>query len=272
MFHFRSDSKNVAVLKMGGINVVSNANNHILDYEYDAMLDMFGLLDRAQIAHAGAGLNRAEAWRPAVVEHGTVRLGVIACTDNEPSWEATCNRPGTCYTPIDINDSRFRELAGLISDVRKQLDCVVVSVHWGPNWGYRPPDDHVTFGRALIDAGAEVVFGHSPHVFRGVELYHGKPILYSAGDFIDDYAVDEIERNDESFVFVVNMSDHGVREISMYPTRICSLRAQRAEPEAALAIASKMRALCRELHTDAEWSRVDRCLKIDVRRQVRHVA
>jgi hypothetical protein len=81
-----------------------------------------------------------------------------------------------------------------------------------------------------------------------------------------------MERNDESFVFIVDVSDWRVREISMYPTQICSLRARRTDPQAALAIASKMNTLCRELQTDNQWSEVDRCLKIDVRREARHVA
>jgi poly-gamma-glutamate capsule biosynthesis protein CapA/YwtB (metallophosphatase superfamily) len=236
------------------------------------MFEMLTLLDQAPIGHAGAGTNRAEAWRPAVIQSGGVRVGMIACTDNEPAWEATCNHPGICYTPIDTNDPRAQELIALIADIRGNLDFLVVSAHWGGNWGYRPPEEHVVFGRALIDAGADVVFGHSAHVFRGIEIYRHKPILYSTGDFIDDYAVDEIERNDESFVFVVTASGRDVREISLYPTRICNFRAQRAEPQAALMIASKMQALCRELHTDAQWSRADNCLKIDVGRSVRNAA
>jgi poly-gamma-glutamate synthesis protein (capsule biosynthesis protein) len=272
MFHFRSDAKNVAVLKAASIDAVSNANNHVLDYEYDAMFEMLALLDQAHIAHAGAGPNRAEAWRPAIIQSGAVRVGMIACTDNEPAWEATCNHPGICYTPIDTNDPRTQELIALIADISGSLDFLVVSAHWGGNWGYRPPEEHVLWGRALIDAGADVVFGHSAHVFRGIEIYRRKPILYSTGDFIDDYAVDEIERNDESFVFVVAASGREVHEICLYPTRICSFRAQRAEPGAALVIASKMQALCRELHTDAQWSRAENCLKIDVRRAVRDVA
>ena len=272
MFHFRSDAKNVVVLKAAAINAVSNANNHALDYEYDAMFEMFALLDKSQIGHAGAGPNRAEACRPAVIESNQLRVGMLACTDNEPAWEATCNHPGICYTPMDTKDPRAQELMAVITNIRENLDFLVVSAHWGGNWGYRPPDEHVLFGRALIDAGADVVFGHSAHVFRGIEIYREKPILYNTGDFIDDYAVDEIERNDESFVFVVTASGHDVREISLYPTLICSFRAQRAEPRAALQIASKMQALCRELHADAQWSRSENCLKIDVHRSVRHVA
>jgi poly-gamma-glutamate synthesis protein (capsule biosynthesis protein) len=236
------------------------------------MFEMLTLLDQARIGHAGAGPDSAEAWRPAVIQSSEARVGMIACTDNEPSWEATCNHPGICYTPIDIDDQRARDLMDLISKVSGQLDFLVVSVHWGANWGYRPPEDHVRFGRALIDAGADVVFGHSAHIFRAIELYRAKPILYSTGDFIDDYAVDEIERNDESFVFVVTVSGRDVVEISLYPTRICSLRAQRAEPEAALMIASRMQSLCREFQTDAQWSRTDNCLKIDMRHSVRTVA
>lgn len=264
MFHFRSDAKNVAVLKTAAIDAVSIANNHVLDYEYDAMFEMLAVLDRARIGHAGAGPNRAEACRPAVIQSGAVRVGLIACTDNEPAWEATCNHPGICYAPTGLDDPRSRELLALIADVSGKLDFLIVSVHWGGNWGYSPPEEHILFGRALIDAGADVVYGHSAHVFRGIELYHDKPILYSTGDFIDDYAVDEIERNDESFVFVLTVAGRDVREISLYPTQICSLRAQRAEPRTAPAIASKMQSLCRHLHTDAQWSPIDDCLKIDV--------
>jgi poly-gamma-glutamate capsule biosynthesis protein CapA/YwtB (metallophosphatase superfamily) len=152
---------------------------------------------------------------------------MIAFTDNEPDWEATPERPGTCYVPVNLDDPRARQLLQFVTDIRPQTDCLIVSCHWGPNWDYRPPNSHIVFGHALVDAGADVVYGHSAHVFRGIEVYRGRPILYSTGDFIDDYAVDEIERNDESFIFVLDFLDGAVREISLYPT-IISLNFGRA--------------------------------------------
>ena len=262
VFHFRSDSKNVAVLKAAGINLVSIANNHVLDYEYDAMLEMLDVLERAGIRAAGAGRNQTEAWRPAMIEQDGTRLGLIACTDNEPGWEASERTPGTCYVPVDLEDRRAKRLLELVSATARQVDCLLVSFHWGPNWGYRPPPEHVAFGRALVDAGAGIVFGHSPHVFRGIELRRGRPILYSAGDFIDDYAVDELERNDESFLFTVDFADHRVRSVALRPTLIRDFQARIAEPRQAWWIASKMQSLCAELGTRTLWDESENLLRL----------
>jgi poly-gamma-glutamate capsule biosynthesis protein CapA/YwtB (metallophosphatase superfamily) len=262
VFHFRSDAKNVEVLNRAGIGLVSLANNHVLDYEYDALLDMFAILERSGIRWAGAGRNRSEARRPAVLECEGVRVAMIACTDNEPGWEATAGRPGTFYAPPDPAEARAQDLLRSVAEASRMYELVMVSLHWGPNWGYWPPQEHIAFGRALVDSGAGLVFGHSPHVFRGIEMYRGKPIFYSAGNFVDDYAVDEIERNDESFVFVLDAEGGAVREITLYPTVIRRLQARRAGPRRAKDIAAKMEALCRALGTVSRWSMAENCLKI----------
>jgi hypothetical protein len=128
--HFRSDAKNVAVLNAAKIDLVSIANNHALDYEYDALFEMLGLLERGGIAHAGAGRNRLEAWRPATLMCGTTRVVMIACTDNEPGWEARRDRPGTCYVPTELKDARAQELLSRVADVKPESDCLIVSCHW----------------------------------------------------------------------------------------------------------------------------------------------
>jgi hypothetical protein len=159
-----------------------------------------------------------------------------------------------------------KRLFDLVSAASRQVDCLLVSCHWGPNWGYRPPPEHVTFGRALVDAGADIVAGHSPHIFRGIELYRGKPILYGTGDFIDDYAVDELERNDESFLFTVNASSHRVHEILLRPTLIRDFQARLAEPQQARRIATKMESLCAELSTRSRWDETLNQLRVFVHR------
>ena len=262
VFHFRSDAKNVAVLSEAGIDLVSLANNHALDYGYDALLQMLDLLDDAGIGHAGAGRNLAEACRPAVIEAGGMRFGVLAFTDNEPVWEATAEGPGTCYAPIDVRDKRGQQLLELVREARARVDFLIVSAHWGPNWGYEPPAAHIRFGHALVDAGADLVFGHSAHIFGGVEIYQGKPILYSTGDFVDDYMVDKFQRNDQSFIFTLRVAGGSVREMRLYPTVIRHLQARMATANEAGAIAAKMQNLCFDLGTPTEWNPANRYLRI----------
>src|SRR5205807_8814217 len=132
-----------------------------------------------------------------------IKLEFIAFTDNEPAWEATLSHPGVLYVPILLEDRRTEKLLTMVSKTKDVVDFLIVSAHWGPNWGYTPPAEHIPFAHALIDEGTDVIFGHSGHVIRGIEIYKDKPIMYCTGDFIDDYAVDESERNDRSFIFIL---------------------------------------------------------------------
>lgn len=261
-FHFRSDAKNVAVLKAVGIDAVSVANNHALDFEYDAMLEMLRLLDRAGIQHAGAGADAAEAVRPGVCAVKGVSIELIAFTDNAPEWEAGPKSAGLFYLPIDVSDERVGTLFETVRETRKRNDLVVVSAHWGPNWGYEPLAAHVRFGHALIEAGANIVFGHSGHIFQGVELYKGRPIMYCTGNFIDDYAVDEVDRNDESFVFMLEMDGARMTRMTLWPTVISGSQARMAQGERARAIALKMAQLCERLGTRARWIDARKILEI----------
>lgn len=249
VFHFRSDAKNIEVLKTAGIHIVSLANNHTLDFEYEAMFEMLKILDNAGIHHAGAGINRDEASRPAFLEMRGIKIGFIAFTDNESDWEATEEKPGVFYVPIDIEDDRAKRLFEIIRNTKKETQVLIVSAHWGPNWGHRPQPHHIPFGHTLIDAGADIVFGHSCHVFQGIEIYLSKPIIYSAGDFVDDYAVDEIERNDESFIFTVETHDSHIHMLRLYPTIISDFQATLAKQGDAKRIVLKMQGLCAGFNT-----------------------
>ncbi len=261
-FFFRTDAKNMAVLQAAGIDAVSLANNHVLDFEQDAMFDTIKILDHAAIQHAGAGSDLEAAARPAVSQVKGVRIGLIAFTDNQPEWEAAAERPGIFYIPIDATDDRARLLFATIRAARTQTDLLIVSAHWGPNWGYEPPAGHVRFGHQLVDAGADLIFGHSGHVFRGIEIYRSRPIVYCAGNFIDDYAVDETERNDESFVFSLTFKGQEVSGLRLFPTVIENCRAQLAQVRRAREIAAKMTLLCKKLGTHSVWNESERVLEI----------
>lgn len=260
VFHFRSDSKNVGVLKASRLNAVSLANNHTLDFGYEALFEMLNILAQHGIAHTGAGKNADEASRPAVIEQKGAMVGIVAFTDNEPGWEATGEQPGVFYVPVDVSDGRAQKLFRIVNQARRETDLLIVSAHWGPNWGYRPQTNHIPFAHALIDAGADVVYGHSCHVFQGIEIYKGRPILYSTGNFVDDYAVDPVERNDESFIFIIEFTGGQLKTLQLYPTVIEDFQARLARKDQALSIAEKMKNLSREFGTNFAWDKTKKCL------------
>lgn len=263
-FFFRSDSKNIAVLTEGGINAVSLANNHTLDYGEEGMRDGLAILTRAGVNHAGAGPDLTGARMPRIWKVGGNAVGMVSFTDNMPEWEANEKKAGVYYVPTDLSDNRAKGLIQLIKETKKTVDFLIVAAHWGGNWGYKPPREHTDLGRALIEAGADVIFGHSAHVFRGVEVYRGKLIIYSAGNFIDDYAVDEIERNDQSFIFVVETNEKGIERVYLYPTLIADFTVRMAKGAERDAIWKKMASLCADLGTVTKWNEMRGRLEVAV--------
>lgn len=253
-FHFRSDGKNVALLQAAAIAAVSLANNHVLDFGGAALIEMLRRLDAVGIARAGAGTSREEAQALAVWPVGELQLGMLACTDNEPGWAAGDDAPGVFHVPIEPGSEAVGELLEVVRRTSDQVDLLVVSLHWGGNWGYRPPATHRELAAALIEAGAGVVYGHSAHVCRGVEVRRGRPILYGTGDFLDDYAVRSSERNDESFIFVLETAGGAPARLRLLPTVIDHCQVRRAPAGRAGTMLAKMRGLCAELGTALEVS------------------
>ncbi len=264
--HFRTDTKNVAVLGAAHIDAVSLANNHALDFGYQALSDTVTVLDAARIPHAGAGRSTLEAFQPAWARVGARTIGMVAFTDNEPEWEAGEARAGIAYVPVDFEEDRARLLFETIEKARPRCEIMVVAAHWGPNWGYEPPHRQIPFARRMIDLGADVVFGHSGHVFRAVEIYRGRPILYCTGNFVDDYAVDEVERNDESFIFFVDIGPTGPTRLRLYPTIIAQCQARVAPVSLAGEIAYKMTRLCEKIGTQTLWHEHEGYLEIPIGR------
>ena len=263
VYHFRSDVKNVASLRSASIDVVSLANNHVLDFGVEALLEMLRALDRYGILHAGAGAVLEAARRPAVRRVGATPVGFIAFTDNQPEWEATGAAPGICYIPVDADDGRVTDLLELVRRTKGRVQLLIVSAHWGGNWGSDVPPSHQCLARALIDAGADMVFGHSAHFFRGVEIYKSRPIVYSAGDFVDDYAVHPEQRNDQSFVFRLETKAGTPRRLLLHPTTIVRLQTRLAGANARK-IAERMQQLSRQLGTQSSWIEGQHVLEIPI--------
>ena len=263
VFHFRADRPAVASLEAAGFALVSAANNHLLDFGTDAALESLATLAQRGIRFAGAGANADAARRPAVIRRDDLTIAMLAFTDNEPDWEARPESPGVHHVPVDLDDPRAAALLDAVAREREVVDVLIVSAHWGGNWGVDVPRSHRAFARALVDAGADVVFGHSPHIVRGVEVYRDRPILYGAGDFIDDYMVDPVERNDRSFVFVLSTEDAVPTELRLHPTEIVDFHVRLADWHAA-EIANGMAHRCAALGTHAVWDDDEGCLVIRI--------
>ncbi len=245
-FHFRAHPRAIEFLRAAKVDCATLANNHVLDYGREALLDCFVLLDHACIKRTGAGSTLAEAMEPAWIESSDARAAVLALTDNEADWEATERVPGTYFIAYD--DRGLREpyrtrTTELMSRLRPRADFVIVSAHVGPNWG-APSTGMQALAHELIDLGADVYWGHSNHTPQGIELYRGKAILYSAGDFVDDYAVDVDERNDLSFLFVLTLEHRRLTRIRLYPTCVENFRVRLANPQEAAFLNRTMTAKC----------------------------
>ncbi len=219
VFHFRAHPRALEALQLARIDCVVLANNHVLDYQEEAFLQMLELLEQAQIAYVGAGRNLEQARRPVILQAANLKVGVVAFTDNEPGWQAGPDAPGTHYLPV-VPES-VAVLREQIEEARRLgAGLVMVSAHWGPNMRLRPPPLFRAFARAVIEAGADVFHGHSAHVFQGIEVYRGKPILYDCGEFVDDYAVDPLLRNDWGLLYRLHIQNHRIGEVELLPLLI----------------------------------------------------
>ena len=250
VFHFRADPPAVEVLLAARVDACSLANNHTLDFEEKGLLDTLGHLEEAGIRHAGAGRNLEGAARPALLRDG---VALVAFTDNESPFAARPDRPGTNYLPVSTEPTVLRRVEEAIGAAREAgARTVVFSNHWGPNMVLRPRAAFRRFARAVVDRGADVYYGHSAHVFQGVEIYRGKPILYDTGDFIDDYAVDPDLRNDRSFLFRVSMEGGELRRLELFPVVLPYARVELARDDECRAILDLMQNLSVEMGTAFE--------------------
>lgn len=179
-FTFRIDPSYVSILKESGTDLVTLANNHVLDYGTDALNDTFQTLDEAGIDYAGAGNSLERADRLIIKQANGHSFGFLAASRVFPvaSWNVENAQPGvfSAYDPSKLLEA--------VSDARKQCDFVCVYLHWGIERNTVPEQYQISMAHSLIDAGADAVIGAHPHVLQGVEYYHGKPVFYSLGNFI----------------------------------------------------------------------------------------
>ncbi|MBB3232828.1 CapA family protein [Halomonas stenophila] len=250
--NYRMHPDNLPVLAAAGVDACTLANNHVLDWGEAGLLETLEALDAAGLRHVGAGRERDEATAPLCLSTpgGRVRLLSLGLPNSgvPERWEATSSRPG-----VDLlrrpGDAGVREVARRIRR-RPPGELAVVSLHWGGNWGYALPAQHRAFAQRLIDdAGVDLVWGHSSHHPLGIEVHHGKLILYGCGDLINDYegiGGHESYRGDLVLLYfpVLCHADGRLQSLTMVPMRLRRFRLERADEEAT-------RWLCRVLDRES---------------------
>lgn len=237
---YRMHPRNVGCVSSARIDCCVLANNHSLDWGREGLADTLDTLRRAGIRTAGAGDDDAHAARPATLGVAPGRRVLVYAYAAEtsgvpPSWAATPRRGGLSLNYLaDLSSGRATQIGERIAAQRREGDLVVVSLHWGGNWGFEIGDDEHAFAHRLIDTGAaDIVYGHSSHHVKGIEIYRERLILYGCGDCLNDYEGihgHQPFRPDLALMYfpVLDAGSGALVELSAVPMQIRNLRLQRA--------------------------------------------
>ncbi|HEX5534684.1 MAG TPA: CapA family protein [Actinomycetales bacterium] len=211
LYFFRAPPRAVQVLLDLGVSAVSLANNHALDFGFDALADTLDLLHAGGITVVGAGADADSARAARTLDVGATRVTLLALADHPADFAASRSRAGIA----------FADLAGEVPDwVRTALQQseppVVVMPHWGPNMVQQPVPVVRRAARRLVEWGADLVAGHSAHIFHGVE---GR-VLYDLGDLVDDYYRSPLLRNDIGLLWLVHLDGGRLDHVDAVPLRL----------------------------------------------------
>jgi hypothetical protein len=206
---FEGDPRSIESLKASGFDIVALANNHVMDHGQVALEDTVASLNEAKIGYAGAGMNTDEAWKPAIIEREGKRIAFLSFSQIVPGGFT----PSATRAGLANGRERTRVLAAIRS-AKKQADYVIVSFHWGVEQSYTVGSSQIADARASVDAGADMVLSHHPHVMQALEFYKGRLIAYSLGNFLFPYKTVEGRK---SFILKADMGPGGTTNVRVTP-------------------------------------------------------
>ena len=260
--HYRMHPENISCITAAGIDCCVLANNHVLDWGYKGLNETLQTLQSVNLKMAGAGRNAEEAETPAVMNvEGKGRVVVFSfgmeSSGVTTDWAARTDRPGVNLLP-DLSSKSIDRIREAAQAVKRDRDIVIASIHWGGNWGYEIPREHIQFAHKLLDsADIDIIHGHSSHHPLGIEIYNNKPIIYGCGDFLNDYeGISGYEqfRDDLTLMYFVRMAPLSGKLVSleMVPLQIQRFRLQRTSQVDTLWLHDVLDRECKRFKSRAE--------------------
>lgn len=263
--NYRMHPQNIPCITSAGIDCCVLANNHVLDWGYAGLKETLQTLQDVNIKTAGAGSNLEEAKAPVMIEVAGKGRVIVLSIGMESSgipwgWAATDDRPGVNLL-VDLSKKTVQRVKEEMLEIKGPQDIVVASIHWGGNWGYKIPKEHIRFAHQLIDvAGVDVIHGHSSHHAMGIEVYQDKPIIYGCGDFINDYegiSGYEYYRDDLSLMYFLDIdpSRGKLIKLQLVPLQIKRYRLNKTSQEDAVWLKNTLHREGRQFNTRVELNK-----------------
>ncbi len=209
---FKGEEKHIAGLTAVPFDVVTLANNHVFDYGIDAFSDSLEVLEKNAIQHTGAGMTSEEAARPLVVEINGIKVGIVNFSEGEDLTAAIDGSPGVMGWDLET-------VTRTVSALKKEVDFVLVISHCGIEYIPFPPPYVVSAFRKVVDAGADFVVGHHPHVPQGVSFHKGRPICYSLGNFVF-YQETELKYRKLGYLVKIGINKESLVSMELLPYKI----------------------------------------------------
>ncbi|MFA6308569.1 MAG: CapA family protein [Clostridia bacterium] len=252
-FVLKSEPKAMEAIVYGGFNLVSLANNHIIDYYTRGLYDTTKLLDKEGIAYAGAGKNIDEARKLSVIEKNGVKIGLLAYTemaylyyDGDPDIRFVAEKNSGGVAPYDVDFIKED-----IKKARDSVDVLIVSLHFGIEYSLEPQQRQIDETHSFVDAGADIIIGHHSHQDQGIEIYNGKPIFYSLGNFIFDQN-DPISQR--SFIINMELTNSKLSSLSAVPVQVMDkIRVVKVTGDLAKEMIERERKLSVKLNSKCEF-------------------
>ncbi len=219
-YGFRSKPNTLQGIVNAGINLVSLANNHVLDYGMDAFLDTMSHLKDYGIEYVGAGKNIEEAIAINYQKINELTISFMGATSilGYPHWEATENRAGV----MALKKEHYEKIKAQIKIAKENSDYVILVLHWGNEYHNTPNNDQISLAHQFIDSGVDIIIGHHPHVLQGIEYYNNGVVFYSTGNF--NFLIND-ENCSQTALFEIQLDNKKILKSKIYPIKISYCKA-----------------------------------------------
>ena len=250
-YHYRGKPEMIKALVETGVDVVTVANNHGMDYGPDALLETLEHCRKNGIVAVGGGANAREAAAPGFVRVNDLTVGFVGFNSVPPYMNAGSDLPGLNSVRHVESDHFLAAAKVCLQKARTKADVVVFTVHWGPNYRKKPTDKEREIAHGLLDMGYDVVIGHSAHQFLAVEVYKGKAIIHDAGNFAVDFKPVNRGWNDRNLMFVLYFKGNQLEKVEAIPIYRKASQTNFAKGEIAKSICERFVGMTEALGTNA---------------------